>query len=158
MSSSLLARSEEVTLRRLSAKELKVRAAPWPSRLLPKAPYISHGVHRHAARQPASQRAEPKKSARSLISRRRHASCVCKAMHFHCRMVSRLLNPAAHQVKARAVKKRSRRIIVCSDDDDEEQETEEDTCPSCLRPIDAEEFIHPFNGNCHACQEKEGLA
>ena len=81
-------------------------------------------------------------------------------MHFHCRMVSRLLNPAAHQVKARAVKKRSRRVIVCSDDDDEEQETEEeqDTCPSCLRPIDAEECIHPFNGNCHACQEKEGLA
>ena len=85
---------------------------------------------------------------------------MCKAMHFHCRMVSRLLNPAAHQVKARAVKKRSRRVIDCSDDDDEEQETEEeqDTCPSCLRPIDAEEFIHPFNGNCHACQEKEGLA
>ena len=39
-----------------------------------------------------------------------------------------------------------------------ETEEEQDTCPSCLRPIDAEEFIHPFNGNCHACQEKEGLA
>mmetsp|Transcript_16743 Transcript_16743/g.56340 ORF Transcript_16743/g.56340 Transcript_16743/m.56340 type:complete len:83 (-) Transcript_16743:194-442(-) len=82
-------------------------------------------------------------------------------MHFHRRMVSRLLNPAAHQVKARAVKKRSQRVIVCSDEE-EEEETEEqedgDTCPSCLRPIDEEEFIHPFNGNCHACQEKEGLA
>lgn len=111
MSSSLLARSEEVTLRRLSAKELKARCA-------------ATGVAKGGTKE---------------------------------EMVSRLLNPAAHQVKARAVKKRSRRIIVCSDDDDEEQETEEDTCPSCLRPIDAEEFIHPFNGNCHACQEKEAL-